>query len=375
MSSIQSLERSKFLNTQGPPAPRQRGRPRTVWGDEVASTSPPESQALSLRNTQRFFPDTEDNVEDFKLLNHFITSANARPVPNAPKGYRDPLHDQALLLSFAYPCILHLIQEFSALELAHQQPSRRAHYRALADKHSTQGLRGATALLSRLNEGDCHAGYTAATFACINYFARGPQPGEFLLFSSYGPSQWLPLLHGIRTIIDLVGIEKIAAGPTGKALQVAPAEEPAKVVLGCPDLDWAGHFEQLHTFAASCPNSALDIDALNKLQWCYEATYGRDGTFKGDVDNQNAFIWPYQLGEDFTVRMQTQQPLSLIVAAHFALLLQNYEFTWYLVGWSDHIIAGIAQTIDEDYRSWLEWPIEQAHRIRLEKEQRAGGCP
>jgi hypothetical protein len=168
----------------------------------------------------------------------------------------------------------------------------------------------------------------------------------------------------------MVGIEKIAAGPTKNGLQrVAPAEEPAKVFLGCPDLDWVGHFEQLHTFAASCLNFAPDIDALNRLQWCYEATYGRDGVFKGDVDQQNAFIWPYQLGEEFTVRMQTQQPLSLIVAAHFALLLQNYEFTWYMVGWSDHIITGIAETIDENYRSWLEWPIEQARRIRLEKEQ------
>ncbi|KAF2633285.1 hypothetical protein BU25DRAFT_464243 [Macroventuria anomochaeta] len=352
----QPLERSKFLNTQGPPAPKQRGRPRTIWGDEVPNTTPPETQYLSL--------------QDFKLLNHFITRANDSPDPTAPKNARDPLHDQALLLSFAYPCILHLIQEFSALELANQQPSRGGYYRALAERHSTQGLQGATALLRQFNESDYQAAYIAATFACINYFARGPQPGEYLLFSLSGSSQWLPLLHGIRTIIDLVGIEKITAGLSERAPQkIAPAEKPAKVMLNCPELDWIGHFERLHTFVAFYPDSAVDVDALNKLQWCYEATYGREGVFKGDVNHQNAFVWPYQLGEDFSARMQIRQPLSLIVVAHFALLLQNYEFTWYMIGWSDHIIAGIAQVIDEDYRGWLEWPIEQARRIRLERKR------
>ena len=301
------------------------------------------------------------------LLNHFITRANDSPDPTAPIDARDPLHDQALLLSFAYPCILHLIQEFSALELAHQQPMRREHYRALADRHSAHGLKGATTLLGHFNESDYHAAYTAATFACINYLARGPQPGEYLLFNSNGSSQWLPLLHGIRTIIDIVGIEQVAAGPAGKApKKIVPAQEPAKNMLKCPGLDWTSRFERLYAFVTSCPDSTADVDALNKLQWCYEAMYGRQGVFKGDVNYQNAFIWPYQLGVEFTAKMQIRKPLSLVVAAHFALLLRNYEFTWYMVGWSDHIIAGIAQVIDEDYRVWLKWPIEQAYKIQSE---------
>lgn len=79
-------------------------------------------------------------------------------------------------------------------------------------------------------------------------------------------------------------------------------------MLHCPDLDWAGHFERLHALAASHPGSAVEVEALNRLQWCYEATYGREGVFKGDVNQQNALIWPYQLREELTHRMQTGQP-------------------------------------------------------------------
>lgn len=38
-----------------------------------------------------------------------------------------------------------------------------------------------------------------------------------------------------------------------------------------------------------------------------------------------------------------------------------------MVGWCDHILTGIAQVIDERYRDWLNWPFEQARRIRVEK--------
>ncbi|KAJ8115213.1 hypothetical protein OPT61_g3095 [Boeremia exigua] len=297
----QPLERSRFLNIQGAPIPKPRGRPRTIWSDETSCTSPPEDLSLSLRNPQRFFPDTKENLEDFELLNHFITRPNDNPDSTVARYVRDPLHDQALLLSFAYPCILHLIQEFSALELAQQQPWRRAYYHVLAGRHSLQGLEGAGTLLSHLKESDYHAAYTAATLASINFLARGPQLGEYLLFSWGGRPQWLPLLHGIRTIIDLAGIERLAAGPTSRAPQrIEPAKEPARVMLKCTDLDWVGQFQRLHALVASSPDFVADADSLRKLEWCYEATYGRDGVFKGDANMQNAFIWPFQLGEDFT---------------------------------------------------------------------------
>ncbi|KAJ4983077.1 Sterol regulatory element-binding protein ECM22-like protein 1 [Stagonosporopsis vannaccii] len=351
------LERPKFIHSQEYAAPKQKGRPRTIWGDEVPVSSLAGTQSLSL--------------QDFRLLNHFITRAKDSPDPSAPKSSKDPLHDQALLFSFAYPCILHLILEFSALELARQCPGREGHYCTLAERHSVLGLQGATALLRQVDTGDYHAAYTAATFACINYLARGPQPGEYLLFSVKGPSQWLPLLHGIRTIIDLVGIEKIAAGPTGQQTQktVPVAKEPARIVLKCPDVHWNDQFERLEMLVASSPDSATDSNALCKLRRCFEATYGLDGVYKGNEDQQNAFIWPYQLGSEFAAQLQSRKPLSLVVAAHYALLLQNYEFMWYMNGWADQILAGIREVIDVNYCSWLDWPLAQAQRTRIERER------
>ncbi|KAH7371174.1 hypothetical protein BKA66DRAFT_374202, partial [Pyrenochaeta sp. MPI-SDFR-AT-0127] len=70
-----------------------------------------------------------------------------------------------------------------------------------------------------------------------------------------------------------------------------------------------------------------------------------------------AFIWPYQLGEDFTAPIPEKKTVPLIMAAHFALLLPNFEIIWFLQGWSDHALAGIGKFINEDHRAWLEWPL------------------
>jgi hypothetical protein len=40
-----------------------------------------------------------------------------------------------------------------------------------------------------------------------------------------------------------------------------------------------------------------------------------------------------------------------------------------MIGWSDHTMAGICRFIDEDYQTWLDWPVEQARRLRQEKDK------
>jgi hypothetical protein len=120
------------------------------------------------------------------------------------------------------------------------------------------------------------------------------------------------------------------AGPSGEQFfETAPkVMKPATIIFKYPRFDWIHHFERLYaliaTFAWS--DSATDVDAPKKREWYYEATYGKgDGEFQGDANHQNILTWPYQLGEDFTACMQERNPVPLIIAAHFALLLQNLE--------------------------------------------------
>ncbi|KAF2022026.1 hypothetical protein BU24DRAFT_363017 [Aaosphaeria arxii CBS 175.79] len=363
------FERSIFRNRNGPPLVGRRGRPRTTWCDADQDSSVAEEQLVPLQHVQKGVPYSIRHVDDIELLNHFITREN--DCTTTTSGERDPLHDQALLLSFTYPSILHLVCEFSALELARHNPSRQDHFRSLAEKHSIIGLQGATDLIRQMDTRNCHAVYTAATFASINHFARGPRPGDYLLCSEAGLQQWLPLLQGIRTITEMVGAEKIIAGPLEKQhIESAPrATIPATIIFECPRIDWIDPFEHLKAFVASSneSESGADVHALERLACCFETTYGR-GEVLGNLSHQTAFSWPYELGEEFCARLQEKRPVSMIIAAHFALLLQNFESIWFLQGWSDHILASIYKLLKEDYRVWLEWPIDQARWLRAKRE-------
>ena len=369
------VARSIFRNTHGAPSPGKKGRPRNPWQSEQRVLSPAKDDSLNVGVSS----DSSQNVENMRLLHHFMTRKPDSPDSSQDRD-RDPLHHQALLLAFIYPCILHLIYEFSALDLARERPQQEAHYRSLAERYSTAGLQGATDLIRRMDSDDYLAIYTSASLACINFFAKGPLAGEYLFFNENGPPQWLPLIWGIRTIIDLIGIEKIAAGVLGETASESPERATETKSLGtdvfkCPRLDWIGYFEGLKKFVATSidPDFAIDVDALQKLSWCYAAMYGEeDASFSGDANQQNLFIWPYQLHETFAQRIQEKKPIPLIITAHFALLLQNYEFIWYVKGWSDHIIKGVTENLDLEYHHWLQWPIEQARMIREAREATIG---
>lgn len=352
--------------------PSKRGRPRNTQPAPERDTSHSTEPSLISTEPAPTQQTLNAGTEEMRLLDHFMTRKRDSPGSSESSNERDPLHHQALLLSSTYPCILHLIYEFSALELARQQPLRESFYRSLAEKHSVQGLRGATNLLQEMNTNDCHAIYTASVMAVMNFFAKGPQPGEYLFFGEHGSPQWLPLLWGVRTIIEMVGLEKITAGPleetsTEQSVQSVQADKPGTTLFKSPRLDWIDYFDRLQAFVAASgdPDSAVDVDALQKLSWCYMAMYGKDdGTYQGNADQQNLFIWPYQLNETFAQRIQDRKPVPLIITAHFALLLQNYEFIWFMRGWSDHVLVAVNEILDAEYRVWLQWPISQARMIK-----------
>lgn len=373
------LERSLFLNTQGPQSRGKRGRPRTRWNTEQPATASTDAPSASRRDPSRPLPESVPQPEppdpsnspgyadEIRLLHHYITR-EYEGSGNEPPTY-DALRLQAPTLGFTYPFVLHLVYEFAALDFARlQPPESRQKYHSLAAHYSTLGLNGVTAMLSRLDAENCHAVYTAAVFACINAFARGPRPGEYLLFSEHGPPQWLPLLRGVRTIVEMIGIEKVARGPQGdRPVDPSPmATEPAASAWKLARVEWIDHFDSLRAFVqtSSGPDAAMNTKALYQLRMCFEAIHGGvDGGYQGNADHQNLFRWTYQLEEEFAALLQERRPVSLIILAHFALLLKNFEIIWFLQGWADHIMNGIQKFLDDHYQGWLKWPMEQTKII------------
>lgn len=393
-----ALERRLFLNTRvGSRLHGKRGRPRTRWAVEdepspqVELAAPSASDSNSVSSGRAPEPPSEREpeparpgepelpqyVDELRLLHHYL-ELEFKGTGDRPLTF-DALRLQAPQLGLTHPFVLHMVYEFAALSFAREQPpERKEHYHSLAAHYSTLGLHKVTEMLPKIDTQNCHAVYTAAVFACINTFARGPQPGDYLLFSEHGSPQWLPLLRGVRTLVDTIGVHTVASGPQGdRPVDPSPkATEPATAAFSLRGtrLDWAGQFERLGELVNTSTGAtgvAVNAKALEQLRMCYWATYGgEDGEYHGDANHQNLFIWPYQLEDAFTDALQGRDQAALVILAHFAVLLKLFGFSiWFLQGWSEHLLDGARKFLDKCHRAWLEWPLEQTARMDRERRE------
>ncbi|OMP84448.1 Sterol regulatory element-binding protein ECM22 [Diplodia seriata] len=355
------------------PVRRRRGRPRKGWDTISSSASTTTSAAASPAATsissplptsplaQQPLPTSALDIPDLELMHQYCTST-----------FRELGHDaigtmwriSVPQLGFTHPCVLHNALAFSAQHLAYLRPASRAHYAALGAHHSTIGLQQTSDLLASLARENCHAIYVSAVLVCFYVFAKGPAPGDFLVFSEHGPSEWQPLLKGVRCIVEVFGGEVLYTGPLA-AMSSGPrnADAPIAVRQSKPRIDWEGAFDDLRRLVALSgeDDAATCLVALDGLAACYEGVFGKGpgAEYNGSTANQVHLAWLYRMEEDFLKCLQRKRPLALVVLAYFSPLLKSMEPLWFMEGWAEHLIAGVHGFVDQGLWGWLQWPMDQ----------------
>ncbi|KAF4539473.1 putative C6 finger domain protein [Lasiodiplodia theobromae] len=279
------------------------------------------------------------------------------------EGVRTMWRVNVPLLGFSEQCVLHNIMAFSAMHLASLRPEQSAHYAALAAHYSTLGLQRTTELLATADETNCQAIYVSAILICLYVLAKGPSPGDYLLFSDNGPSEWVPLLGGLRAIVNTYGLAVLRTGLLAPMASLrSSATQPAAALENKPWIDWERPLEDLRAWLISAATEAdVYVEALDGLTRCYEGRYGRgpERSYRGDSANQVVMGWIYRTKQDFILCLEQKRPMALVILAYFAPLLKSMEPMWYMRGWAEHIVAGVHMFVDEHYWAWLRWPQEQ----------------
>ncbi|KAF4546560.1 C6 finger domain-containing protein [Lasiodiplodia theobromae] len=359
------------------PVRRRRGRPRKGW-DTISCASTATSSAApspafgesassplpSALSTAQDIQTTGLNLADLELM-HQYSVATFHELGHDAIGtmWRIAVPQ----LGFDHPCVLHNAMAFAAMHLAYLRPTRRAHYAALAAHHSTIGLQQTSDLLLHLARENCHAIYVSAVLVCFYVFAKGPSPGDFLVFGEHGPSEWLPLLKGVRCIIELFGHDVLWTGPLA-AMGSGPrtASQPIAVKFRKPRVDWERPFDDLRQLVALSghPDAQTYMNALEGLAQCYEGVFGKgpDAEYNGTTANQVHLGWLYRMEEQFVVCLHQKHPLALIILAYFSPLLKSMEPLWFMEGWAEHLIAGVHGFVDQSLWNWLQWPMDQVER-------------
>ncbi|GKT41158.1 uncharacterized protein ColSpa_01339 [Colletotrichum spaethianum] len=79
------------------------------------------------------------------------------------------------------------------------------------------------------------------------------------------------------------------------------------------------------------------------------------------MDIMDIFIWKYFVSDEFLPLLKTPgaDQEAIVIYAHFCIVLKKLESQWWLQGWATHLISQAWELLDENHKSWIQWPMEE----------------
>jgi hypothetical protein len=70
-------------------------------------------------------------------------------------------------------------------------------------------------------------------------------------------------------------------------------------------------------------------------------------------------IWIHFISDRYIELLSERQPGSLIILAHYAVLLHRSAHYWYLEGVAEQLLSIANAFVPKEWISWLDWPTAQ----------------
>ena len=68
--------------------------------------------------------------------------------------------------------------------------------------------------------------------------------------------------------------------------------------------------------------------------------------------------FPKQDSGNFAQLVKRRLPQALIILAYYTVLLDILDNRWWIRGWSKRVLQDVLGSIDEQWRHWIEWPVQ-----------------
>jgi Fungal specific transcription factor domain len=254
-------------------------------------------------------------------------------------------------IGFSNPVVLQSLLAISAVHLARFRHEARSRYLALGHAHYQSALRLGTAQFAALNASNAHALFLFINLCSGFALSVGPQPGDYLLFGTSGPAEWLVLFRGVRTILESHGVT-LMRGPLTpifrSVTQILCADQPL------PEFEplRALRSQIVDALEPNDPNLETYDHAIDSLARSWP-TRALGSTL------QTMGAWLYCVPDTFVDRLQERKPAAMVIFAYFLVLMNELEASWWAKGWVDHIMRGIYEILDEEWRIRIRWPMER----------------
>jgi hypothetical protein len=207
-------------------------------------------------------------------------------------------------------------------------------------------------------------------------FARTRKKGHLLVVADGDQVAWWESFRGVRFIVETMGMEVIMAGLRGSS----PAQQPPKEVPIAMTRDvyvqWEEPLNDLTNWFVSFEQPYKDLleSMRSALSDCFCGVFGTAKEPLSQTRGKSHIVmrWLYFIEDDFIAPLKGKSPPALVLLAHFAVLLQTLDHTWYLEGWARHILEGVGEALDDSYAVWLLWPTKQLEIMSVTEKAHEG---
>lgn len=265
-------------------------------------------------------------------------------------------------MGFTTPYILKGILSLSALHLAKFRPERREFYLEAALSQHNAAVNLVSQLILAITAENCVELFLFSTIT--NYFTFGkPREPDTFLFAKDGVlPEWLVLFRGVRAVME-TEIDVIRRSPVAAMFETGFAIHQY----------WITHTfenEPLRSLEASIRESLQDepenLDtmmlAMDDLKRSYAIFYGAGPESRAHSDDDKVrgiFIWLFKISNHFMSLVGGGHNEALCIFAYFCVLMRRLDFMWWMEGWGLHLIERIYSRLNDNYRCWIRWPIEE----------------
>ncbi|KAL1989058.1 hypothetical protein VTN96DRAFT_5821 [Rasamsonia emersonii] len=343
------------------PVSASRSSSLSTHRDDVSSTTSPQTSSdfapTSTATTAALRPrgpPPELALLDLELLHHYSTSTSytlsRHPALQTVWRVRAPQ------IGFSSDFVLRGILAIAALHIAHLRPLDKEIYVSQAQVHHEAALQTVAPILPAVMDENCTALLLFSSLTCFFSCARPRKPGDLLLVEGGQLSEWLVFFRATRTILHYDNAA-LRQGPMAPMFINGDRSVQLREARASEGQIYVRELKQLIQEDVEDPAEvAIYFAALDELSKSFGVVMDPEG---GRCEPSDVFVWLMQVSDEFLARLRESRPVALVVFAYFCVIIRRLEWAWWLSGCSVHLMAGLYQLLDNKYRVWLQWPMEQ----------------
>jgi hypothetical protein len=305
-------------------------------------------------------------MEDMALWHHFIKSTAA----TLSNPWKEDLPQLALSCDY----LMHGILATGALHLAYlsSDPKEKERYTYLASQHHDVAFGPFQQALASIKADNASHLFAFSILLNAFSFASYRSPEYLIPFhegTSYqGLSNWMLCLRGCTSIV-YAAMPHIEAGPLGFFVTQGREIDRALANGALPDPEADRSLSLLTEGLLNLPviKSTTTVeemeaytDAITRLRSMLAAC------FQGLLPSLRRVaisIWSGRVSDTFVRLLSEKRPPTLIIMAHFCLLLKYCEDCWYMERRAYHLFESVQQSLGDEWAPYIEFPRRMLYSV------------